>query len=125
MFKASIKEENPSRFVEHLKKKFVRLKYIKNKGATNKEETIAETTDRTWLVTSIKIEQILNLWGVRDLLQEHVENIIKDESLSGLEEFRNVTPKHGELTTRVYMSLKRLADNEILIPLLMREFLMR
>ena len=58
-------------------------------------------TVRTLLVTSIEIEQIPTFCGVRDLLQEHVEKIIKDERLSGLEEFRIVTPKHGELTTRL------------------------
>ena len=74
---------------------------------------MVEMADRTWLVTSIEIEQIPNFWGVRDLLQEHVENIIKVERLPGSEEFRIFTPLHGELTTRVYMPLKRLADNEI------------
>ena len=82
---------------------------------------MAEMTDRTWLVTSIEFEKIPNFWGVRDLFQENVKKILKDERLSELEEFRIVTPKHGELTKRVYMSLKRLVDNEILIPLLMKK----
>ena len=53
------------------------------------------------------------------MLQENVYKIIKDERLPEKEDFRIVTPKHGEVTTRVYISLKRLGENEILIPLLM------
>ena len=101
------------------------MKYIEKRKKTKNKETMAEMTDRTWLVTSIEIEQIPNFWGVRDLLQERVKKIFKNERLSGLEEFRYVTPKHGELTKSVYMSLKRLADNEILIPLLMRDNFLR
>ena len=82
---------------------------------------MAEMTDRTWLGTSIEIEKILKFSGVRDWLQEHVERIIKDERLSELEEFRIVTPKHGEVVITVYISLKRLSDNEIVISLLIRK----
>ena len=78
---------------------------------------MAEMTDRTWLVTSIEIKKIPKFRCVRDLLQEHVFKIIKDERLFEFEEFRIVTTKHVEATASVYMSLKRLSDNEILLPL--------